>query len=137
MAASADVLEQVQLFNELNRRQLKRLGEKFKPKTYPAGSAVVRQGAMSGVGFFVVGAGEASVTVDGNEVARLGPGDHFGELGLIAERERTATVTAVTELECHEIAVWDFREFVQGDPEVAWKLLTSVVQTLLDERART
>lgn len=136
MAASADVLKQVPLFSELTQRQLKRLAAKFTPKTYPAGSPVVRQDNMSGVGFFVVAAGEASVTVDGREVARLGAGDHFGELALVAERERTATVTAESELECLEIAVWDFREFVQSDPEVAWKLLTSVVHTLLDERAR-
>lgn len=135
MAASADVLKQVPLFSGLNQRQLKRLASKFTPKTYPAGAAVVRQDNMSGVGFFVVAAGEATVTVDGREVARLTAGDHFGELALIAERERTATVTAGSELECLEIAVWDFREFVQSDPEVAWKLLTSVVHTLLDERA--
>ncbi len=134
MAASADVLKQVPLFSELSQRQLKHLAGKFTPKTYPAGAPVLREGAMSGVGFFVVSAGEVVVAVDGREVARLGPGDHFGELALIAERERTATVTAATELECLEIAVWDFREFVQGDSEVAWKLLTSVVHTLLDER---
>jgi CRP-like cAMP-binding protein len=137
MTASADVLEQVPLFSELSQRQRRRLADKFKPKSYPAGAAVVRQDNMSGVGFFVVASGEAVVTVDGREVARLGPGDHFGELALIAERERTATVTAGSDLECLEIAVWDFREFVQGDPEVAWKLLTSVVHTLLDERRAT
>ena len=137
MTASADVLEQVPLFSELSQRQRRRLADKFTPKNYPAGAPVVRQDNMSGVGFFVVAAGEAVVTVDGREVARLGPGDHFGELALIAERERTATVTAETDLECLEIAVWDFREFVQSDPEVAWKLLTSVVNTLLDERRAT
>ena len=51
---------------------------------------------MSGVGFSIVSEGEASVSVDGNEVARIGLGDHFGELALIAEGERTAKVTAVT-----------------------------------------
>ena len=90
MTASADVLEQVPLFSELSQRQRRRLADKFTPKNYPAGATVVRQDNMSGVGFFVVGAGEAVVTVDGREVARLGPGDHFGELALIAERERTA-----------------------------------------------
>ncbi|HZP73025.1 MAG TPA: cyclic nucleotide-binding domain-containing protein [Gaiellaceae bacterium] len=135
MAADADVLRQVPLFGELTERQLKRLAAKFTSKTYPAGAPVVRQDNMSGVGFFVVAAGEASVTVDGREVARLGAGDHFGELALIAERERTATVTAESELQCLEIAVWDFRELVQSDGEIAWKLLQSVVHTLLDEGA--
>ena len=67
-----------------------------------------------------------------DEVAKLGAGDHFGELALIAERERTATVTALTALECLELPVWDFREFVQADSDVAWKLLHYVVNVLLD-----
>ena len=53
---------------------------------------------MSGVGFFIIAEGEASVSVDGVEVSRIGPGDHFGELALISEDARTATVTAVTRL---------------------------------------
>jgi CRP-like cAMP-binding protein len=91
---------------------------------------------MSGVGFAIT-AGEATVTIARNEVRRLGPGDHFGELALIAERERTATVTAETRLDCHELAAWDFREFVQTDPDVAWRLLQHVVDLLLDERSST
>jgi CRP-like cAMP-binding protein len=89
---------------------------------------------MSGVGFFVVVEGEASVSVDGKNVAQLGAGDYFGELALIAERERTATVTAETALECLEIPIWDFREFVKNDSDVSWKLLRQVVGRLLDER---
>jgi CRP-like cAMP-binding protein len=134
MPTKPEVLKQVPLFNELNQRQLKRLAAKFKERRFRPGTTVVRQGKMSGIGFFVVVEGEASVSVDGQEVARLGAGDHFGELALIAERERTATVTAETGLDCLEIPIWDFRDFVKGDADVSWKLLQRVVNTLLDER---
>jgi CRP-like cAMP-binding protein len=134
MPTKPEVLKQVPLFDQLNQRQLKRLAAKFKERRFRPDTTVVRQGKMSGIGFFVVVSGEASVSVDGREVARLGPGDHFGELALIAERERTATVTAETALDCLEIPIWDFRDFVKSDADVSWKLLQRVVNTLLDER---
>ena len=134
MPTKPEVLKQVPLFNQLNQRQLKRLAAKFRERRFLPGATVVRQGKMSGVGFFVVVEGEASVSVDGKNVAQLGAGDYFGELALIAERERTATVTAETALECLEIPIWDFREFVKNDSDVSWKLLRQVVGRLLDER---
>jgi CRP-like cAMP-binding protein len=71
----------------------------------------------------VVADGEAIVSVGGQEVARLDPGSHFGEVALISDRVRTATVTAVTDLHCYVMTMWDFRAFVHGDADVAWKLL--------------
>jgi CRP-like cAMP-binding protein len=82
---------------------------------------------MSGVDFFVIVDGEVAVTVDGKEVARLGPGDHFGELALIGERERSSTVTALSDVRCIAIASWHFRRFVNANPDVSWKLLQYLV----------
>jgi glutaminase len=89
---------------------------------------------MSGVGFFVITDGEAAVSVGGKTVARLGPGDHFGELALISESERTATVTAETPLRCLEIPFWDFRDFALANPDVTWKLLQHVAGLLAEQR---
>jgi CRP-like cAMP-binding protein len=136
VATPAETLNQVDLFGGLSQRQLKRLAARFTERRFTAGATIVRQGAMSGVGFFVVTDGEASVTVDGREVERIGPGGHFGELALVAERERAATVTAESALTCLEIPIWDFRDFVKGDPDVAWKLLEHVVRTFLDAPAK-
>lgn len=136
MASVADDLKRVPLFSALNERQRRKLARLFRERDIAPGTAVVTEGRMSGVGFFVVAEGEASVTIDGGEVARLGPGDHFGELALIAERERTATVTAVTAMRCLEIPVWDFREFAHENPDVMWKLLQHVVQLLASAPAR-
>jgi CRP-like cAMP-binding protein len=63
-------------------------------------------------------------------VARLRSGDHFGELALITESERTATVTAETAMRCLEIPFWDFRTFAHDNPDVMWKLLQQVVERL-------
>jgi CRP-like cAMP-binding protein len=128
--AATEDLKRVPLFEELDSRQLRKLAERFRERTVRANTRLVQEGTMSGVGFFVVAEGEAAVTVNGEQVATLGPGDHFGELSLVTESERTATVTAKTELRCLEIAFWDFRDFAFKNPDVTWKLLQHVVELL-------
>jgi CRP/FNR family transcriptional regulator, cyclic AMP receptor protein len=130
MPTAADDLKRVPLFASLNNRQLQRLARLFRERIIEAGTSVVQQGKMSGVGFFVVADGEAVVAVDGREVATLGPGDYFGELALVSEGERTATVTARTQVRCLEIPFWDFREFAFANPDVMWKLLQQIVSRL-------
>jgi len=127
----ADDLKQVPLFSSFSQRQLKRLSRDFRERSFACGTTPVRQGHMSGIGFFVILEGEASVSIDGKEVARLGPGDYFGELGLIGQRLRTATVTAETPmLQCAELASWDFRRYVTENPAVSWKLLEHLVDLI-------
>jgi CRP-like cAMP-binding protein len=135
VATIADDLERVSLFSTLTDRQRRKLAKLFRERTVPAGTVLVKEGTMSGVSFFVVAGGEAVVSVDGVEAARLRPGDHFGELALITERERAATVTAETELRCLEIAFWDFRNFAHDNPDVMWKLLQHVVELLSTDAA--
>lgn len=134
MADRTGDLRRVPLFNELNQRQLKRVGRDFRERSFKPGTEVVRQGEMSGIGFFVITAGEASVAVDGRDVAKLGPGDHFGELALISQGTRAATVTAETPLECLEITFWDFRRIATTSPDITWKLLQYVAGLLVEER---
>jgi CRP-like cAMP-binding protein len=136
MAAKDELLAQVPLFNGLSRRQLRALARDVSERTIRPGTTIVRQGKRSAIGFFIIVEGEAAVEVDGVEVTRLGPGDHFGELALITERVRTATVKALGEVRCLVLAFWDFRSFVKGNPDVAWKLLEHVVRLLGEERER-
>lgn len=132
----ADELARVPLFADLGQRQLRRLAKLCREHTYDPGRAVVQQGQMSGVGFFIVADGEADVSVDGRVVARIGPGDHFGELALISKQVRTATVTAATPLRCLALAFWDFRQFAKDNPDVSWKLMEHLVALLTEERSR-
>jgi CRP-like cAMP-binding protein len=129
-------LERVPLFSGLSPRQLRLLAKNFTDRRVPAGSVLVRQDEMSGVAFFVIAEGEAAVIVNGTRVGTLGPGDHFGELAMISESERTATVEAVTPMRCHTIQFWHFRAFAKKNPDVTWKLLQHVAGIVLKEQSR-
>ena len=126
MSDTTDLLAKVPLLSSLDQKQLDRLARDFSERTFPAGSVVVREGDTHGMGFFVVADGEGVVTVGGKEIAKVGPGSYFGEVALISDRVRTATVTARTDMRCLVMTLWDFRAFVRGDADVAWKLLEHV-----------
>ena len=129
-----DALARVPMLSSLDRKHLEKLSKDFSERTFAAGSVVVKEGQEQGIGFFVVADGEAVATIAGQEVGRIGPGGHFGEIALITDRVRTATVTAETDLHCYVMTLWDFRSFVQGDGEVAWKLLEQL-GTMLHKQA--
>jgi CRP-like cAMP-binding protein len=133
---AVDALAQVPMLSSLDRKHLEKLAKDFSSRTFPAGSVVVRQGDDHGIGFFVIAEGEAIVSVDGAEVSRLKSGDSFGSIALISDRVRTATVTAGTELQTYVMTLWDFRSFVQGDAEVAWKMLQQLAQMLQKSSAQ-
>src|SRR5215208_1450918 len=135
MANLADELKNVPLFSDLSQRQLKRLARGFRERDVKAGTALMREGEKSGVSFFVIVDGTATVSVDGNEVKHLGPGDYFGELALISERVRSATVTADGPMHCLVMGFWDFRRYAKDNPDVTWKLLQHVVELLSEERS--
>jgi CRP-like cAMP-binding protein len=136
VASRVDDLKRVPLFSGLSRRQLRQLARAVQDREYRPGVTVVRQGKMSGIGFFIVVEGRAAVIVDGTEVAKLVPGDHFGELALISEQVRSATVTAETQTRCLVMASWDFKKFATENPDVSWKLLQHLVGLLTEERTR-
>jgi len=129
-------LAKVPLFSDLNQRQLRKLAKGFKEKTIGPGITVVREGHMDGVGFFVIAEGKATVSVSGVNVAVIGPGDYFGELAMITERARGATVTAETQLRCLRMSFWDLRRFAKENPDVCWKLLQHLANVLVEDRAR-
>ena len=136
MPSVADDLKRVPLFSELSQRHLRQLAKHFSERRVPAGVLLAKQGEMSGAAFFVIAEGEAAVIVDDTRVGTLGPGDHFGELAMISQRERSATVEALTPMRCHTIQFWDFRAFAKKSPDLMWKLLQHVAGILLTEQRR-
>ena len=132
----AEDLKRVPLFSGLSQRQLRKLAKDFSERRVPAGALLAKQGEMSGVAFFVIAEGEAAVIVDATRVNTIGPGDYFGELAMISQRERMATVEALTPMRCHTIQFWDFRAFAKKNPDVMWKLLQHVAGILLKEQSR-
>jgi len=134
--AVADELKRVPLFSGLSQRQLKQLAKDFHERKVKPGTELIKQGEMSGIDCFVIAEGEAAVKVDGVEVDRLGPGDYFGELALVSEQVRTASVVALTPMRCHTIQFWHFRAFAKKNPDVMWKLLQHVAGILHNEQSR-
>jgi CRP/FNR family cyclic AMP-dependent transcriptional regulator len=125
----SELLRRVPLFSDLERRELQEVAQSLRERTFSAGETVLTEG-HAGVGFFIIVAGEARVTVRGDERARLGPGDYFGEIALVMGGERTATVTAETDLTCLALTSWEFRPLVEGNGEIAWKLLQALARKL-------
>jgi CRP/FNR family cyclic AMP-dependent transcriptional regulator len=136
MSQLAEDLAHVPLFSDLNKRQLRKLSSGFKEKSFSPGRTVVREGHMDGVGFFVIAEGTAAVSVGGSNVATIGPGEYFGELAMITEKARGATVTAETPLRCLVMTFWEFRRLAKSDPDISWKLVQHLAGMLTEDRAR-
>ena len=90
--APIDALRRVPLFADLHEGELAQVALLFKERHFKEGETVVMEGS-DGAAFFLIESGEASVAVRGSERASLGPGDHFGERGLLDRAPRNATVT--------------------------------------------
>ncbi len=127
--APVELLQRVPLFADFERGELQRLSRSFKERTFEAGSTVADEG-RTGAGFFVIESGEASVSVRGAERGKLGPGDYFGEIALIDDGARSATVTADSELRCYGLTSWEFRPLVESNASIAWKLLEAMAKRL-------
>ena len=125
---AVDLLKRVPLFSDLDRKELGRVAASMKQRIFEAGDTVTSEG-QTGVGFFVIDEGEAKVTVGGNERRRLGPGDYFGEVALLNESARTATITAESDLRCYGLTSWEFRPLVETHGSIAWKLLQVMSKT--------
>ncbi len=127
--APVELLQRVPLFEDFERGDLDRLSRSFKQRIFDAGSTVADEG-RTGAGFFVIETGEATVSVRGSERAKLGPGDYFGEIALIDDGARSATITADSELRCYGLTSWEFRPLVEGNASIAWKLLETLAKRL-------
>ncbi len=135
MADVAETLSRIPLFAGVKGRDLGRLAKVMSERTFAEGEAITIEG-QSGVGFFVIEHGNATVSLKGEILRTLGPGDHIGEIALIDEGTRSATVTATTDLSCRGMAAWEFRSFVQEHPEVAWELLQVLAARFREAEAR-
>jgi CRP/FNR family transcriptional regulator, cyclic AMP receptor protein len=118
---SAAELERIALFDSLSASDLDDLAPSFESRSVTPGTRLVGEGAP-GYSFFALAEGEASVTVDGDEVATLGSGDCFGEIAMLDGGYRTATVTATTPARVYVMFGTEFRRLQQTQPEVAARL---------------
>jgi CRP/FNR family cyclic AMP-dependent transcriptional regulator len=127
--ASPEMLKTVPLFADLDDRELQQIAASMRERRFTAGDTVTQEGA-GGAGFFVVESGDADVSVEGTARGTIGPGDYFGEIALLTGSDRTATITATTDMVCYGMTPWDFRPLVESNSTIAWKLLTAMADKL-------
>jgi|SRR5215208_1709981 CRP-like cAMP-binding protein len=129
MAAPKELIKRVPLFQGLDDKHVDTLSRTFSERTFPAGREMTTEGG-AGIGFFVIEDGEAVVTVGGDERRTLRSGDYFGEVALIDEGARSATVTAKTDVKVHGLTSWQFRPLVEENASIAWPLLQQMAKRL-------
>jgi len=125
-------LERVPLFNGLKPRQLEALATRFVERDYAPGAAIVTQG-QGGEGFFVIVSGRAEAVrerADGEKIVvnTFGPTDFFGEMALLDDGLRTASVCATEATQCLVLARWDFLAVMREDAEMAVTVLVELAR---------
>jgi CRP/FNR family cyclic AMP-dependent transcriptional regulator len=126
----ADALRRCPFFAGLSRGELLELAKVSEDMEVEEGKVLTREG-QSGSEFFVIVDGEVSVMKNGQEIRTLGPGDFFGEIALLEDTPRTATVVAKTPLRFFVLTRQSFRSMLAHQPELEQKVLAA-----LEERVR-
>jgi CRP/FNR family transcriptional regulator len=134
-----DVIAQVPLFSDLTKREQQILSANCREREYPAGAALLRQGE-TGVGLFILTSGKVQVNqqTPAGESRSFGTferGAVLGEMSLLDDLPRTATVTALEPTRALVIPVWDFRAALRESPDIAIKLLGVLSRRLRQEEA--
>ena len=130
------MLEHVGLFQGLNKRERQAVLRASDEIDHDAGAEIVREGRGS-VGFHLILSGEAVVTQKGRKLRTLRRGDHFGEIALIDNQPRSATVTARTPLHTLTITSWNFKPLLREHPQMTYKLLMELCARLREAEGRS
>jgi CRP-like cAMP-binding protein len=125
----AELIASAPLFAGCSKKELQLVASLADEIDLPAGKELTRQGAP-GREFFVLLEGEVEVVRDGERLKTMSGGDFFGELALISEIPRTATVTATTPVRTLVVHSRDFRRLLRDEPEVAERILQAVAERL-------
>jgi CRP-like cAMP-binding protein len=127
---STDEAAQIPLLAVLKDKDRAKVLANARRRTFRPGDTVVREGDTS-LNLFLVVSGHAAVQHDdGVPVATLGPGEFFGELGLVEEHARTATIVAQDELTCILLPAWEFRTLLNEHPAMAVPMLHALIRRL-------
>lgn len=135
-----ELLGRVPVFAALAEEELARVADVTVPRRFAAGEVVFREGDESST-CYIVRSGHARAVrehTDGRSItlATFGPGDIFGELAMFDEERRTATIETIDETEAIAILSGDMRRLLREHPEIAVKLLSSLVQRLRQTNER-
>jgi CRP/FNR family cyclic AMP-dependent transcriptional regulator len=121
------------LFSGVAGEDLAAIAERAVEVDFPADHVIARQGEI-GTGFFVIVEGQVRVVRDGEELARLGPGDFFGEMSVIDGLPRVAQVATTSDSRCLALASWEFERLIVDHPTIGLAILRGLSARL---RSRT
>jgi CRP-like cAMP-binding protein len=125
-----EALRHATLFEGLSRKQLVQLARVSEDLEVPAGKVLCKEGEV-GQEFFVIIDGEVEVTKNGKRVATRAAGEFFGEIALLEQTRRMATVTAQTPLRFFVLTQRDFRQLIRDNPGVELKVLQALARRLI------
>ena len=124
-----ETLARLALFADLTPAQIEAIAHRFDEEVFAEGQRVLRTG-MTGGGLYLILAGEAVIRINGQERARFGPGEVFGEIGVLTGEPPNADVEAATLLRCLEIPGADVEPFLIEFPQVMFRLLQAEARRL-------
>ena len=124
-------LKRVPLFDGLSKKELTELARVTEDLEVPAGQVLCREGD-TGQEFFVIVDGKTEVTTGGKRVAARGGGDFVGEIALLEDTKRTATVTAKTPLHVFVLTRQDFRRLVDANRSVERKVMQALARRVIE-----
>ena len=125
----ATLLATTPLFAEVDAAGMERIAERAVEVAFAPDHVIARQGEI-GTGFFVIVSGGVRVIRDGTVIARLGPGDFFGELSVLDGLPRVAQVLADGPTTCLALASWEFEAVIREEPVVALAVMRGLARRL-------
>jgi CRP/FNR family cyclic AMP-dependent transcriptional regulator len=128
-----EALRNAPLFSDLPKRHLRSIADVTWIPSYREGATILKEGS-SGSSFFVILEGRAKVVRNGRTIARLAPGDFFGEISLLDPGPRTASVIAESPTICLDLAGADLRDILGREPSLAMKVMRELARRLRDSQ---
>jgi CRP-like cAMP-binding protein len=131
-ATKADLLEQVPLFEGCSKADLARIGRIADEIELPEGKELIRENELARQ-FFILTDGWAEVRRNGRKINTMGPGDFFGEIGLVTDRLTSATVTTIEPARALVITRASFKSLLRESPGIQLKVLSALAQRIADD----
>ena len=127
-------LKDAKLLKGIPESEIRSIERQVKTVRHPAGHEIVLRGE-GGVGFMIITGGTVTVKTITGKSRKLGPGDSFGEMALLDQEGRSATITADTDVTMASIPEWNFKPFLKEHPEVAYRLLQTMSRRIRQAEA--
>nr|MBA2599290.1 cyclic nucleotide-binding domain-containing protein [Actinomycetota bacterium] len=126
-------LTSVPLFQGLSKKELQHLSTVMDEVDLPEGKQLASEGTFA-YEFFMIEEGTASVSRGGAQIRELGPGDFFGEIGLLESERRTASVTTTSPMRAIVMTGYDFRGMERDQPRIAREIRAKIDERLTTDR---